>query len=588
MRTLKFRSFLALALALLFHSLAGEAQVTAGKPLGTPKTAPATAQEAPVAGAINPAHPADTAADLEPAATAAVEAGPQPPDGVWQKDAEGREYFLDKLAKAAGPYRRNDDGTVRTVWGIVLKVDKEDDENFYYRVYRQTAAEAPMSIRTESPTPEQLQAAADSYSRVGESEKVVATSFAKGLPASGQWRHGFEIADMNEDGFLDVVHSSARKTLSVPQIFLGDGKGNWTFWSEAKYPQRPYDYGDIAVADLNGDKHLDLVLGIHLHGVIAMLGDGKGNFTDWSRGLDFVVPRAGVPPGFSTRAVTISDWNGDKKPDIIALGEGPRLSIDRTNPNLGDSNGIVIYLNQGNGSWVRKDEGTGNDKLFGDTVVVGDLDKDGRKDILTPSNTYGRKDLISFAKKDGSWQSINISTVRPAGYVRGVAIGDWNGDGRNDFATGFVNRELGIWRSGVDVQLAQADGSWRRVPVWSVEGRASVTALAAGDLNGDKKADLVALTGDGETWVFLGDGKGGFTKDVAGLPRLDDCKGYHAALVDLNKDGKAELVSSFAGEASPLLAPGRCPSGGAIQAWQFSAAPANVEPKVVEKAPGTP
>ena len=483
MPTFNLRTFLAAASALLLCSLAGEAQVSANKPMGTPKP---EAAAPPVAGAANPAHPADTVADLEPVSTEAAETGPQPPDGVWLKDEEGREYFLDKLAKSAGPYRKIDDLTVRTVWGIVLKLEKEDDENFYYRVYRETAAEAPMSVRAEAPSREELEAAANSYSRVGESERVVATSFAKGLPATGQWRHGFEIADMNEDGFLDVVHSPARKTLSVPQIFLGDGKGNWTYWSEAKYPQRAYDYGDIAVGDLNGDKHLDLVLGVHLHGVIAMLGDGKGNFTDWSKGLDFVVPRAGVPPGFSSRAVAISDWNGDKRPDIIALGEGPRLSIDRTNPNIGDSNGIVIYMNQGNGTWVRKDEGTGSDKLFGDTIVVGDLDKDGRKDILTPSNTYGRKDVVSFAKKDGSWQSINISTVRPAGYIRGVEIGDWNGDGRNDFATGFVNRELGIWRSGVDVQLAQADGSWQRMPIWSVEGRASVTALAAGDLNGDK------------------------------------------------------------------------------------------------------
>ena len=239
MLTLKCRTFLAAVSALLLWSQAGNTQATSTRPLGTPKTSPATEQGAPIAAGVNPAHPADTAADLEPVSADAADTGPQPPDGVWLKDEEGRDYFLDKLAKSAGPYRKNDDGTVRTVWGIVLKVEKEDDENFYYRVYRQTAAEAPMSIRAEAPTQEQLKAAADSYSRVGESEKVVATAFSKGLPASGQWRHGFDIADMNEDGFLDVVHSSARKTLSAPQIFLGDGKGNWTYWSAAKYPQRP-------------------------------------------------------------------------------------------------------------------------------------------------------------------------------------------------------------------------------------------------------------------------------------------------------------------------------------------------------------
>ncbi|HEV7669530.1 MAG TPA: VCBS repeat-containing protein [Thermoanaerobaculia bacterium] len=570
MPTSILRPILAAASAFLLCSLGVVAQTAANPSATQGKPEVATEEGANIADTPNPAHPADTAADLEPVSTDAADTGPQPPDGVWLKDAEGREYFLDKLAKSAGPYQKNDNQTVRTVWGIVLKIEKEDDENFYYRAYRQTAAETPMSVRPDPPSPEQVDAAAKSYVQVAETERMKAISFAKGLPASGQWRHGFDIADMNEDGFLDVVHSSARKTLSAPQIFLGDGKGNWHLWSAATYPQRPYDYGDIAVGDLNGDKHLDLVLGVHLHGLVALLGDGKGNFTDWSKGLDFVTPREGVPPGFSSRAVAISDWNGDKRPDIIALGEGPRLSVDRTNTNNEDANGIVIYLNQGNGSWVRKDQGTGSDKLFGDTIVLGDLDRDGKKDILTPSNTYSRKDIVNYAKKDGSWQSINIPSIRPSGYIRGVAIADWNGDGRNDFATGFVNRELGVWRSGVDVQLAQADGSWRRVSVWWVEGRASVTALAAGDLNGDKKADLVALTGEGETWIFLGDGKGGFVKDDAGIPQMKDCKGYHAEMVDLDKDGKAELVSSFAGEGSPLLAPGRCPTGGAIQAWQFS------------------
>ncbi|HXU30988.1 MAG TPA: VCBS repeat-containing protein [Thermoanaerobaculia bacterium] len=576
MPTSNLRPILAAISAFLLCSLAVQAQVSA---------APAAAEAKPEVATEKGASLADTPANPESASTDAANTGPQPPDGVWLKDAEGREYFLDKLAKSAGPYQKNDDHTVRTVWGIVLKIEKEDEENFYYRVYRQTAAETPMSARPEPPSPEMLDAAAKSYLQVEQTDRVQAIAFSKGLPATGQWRHGFVLADMNEDGFLDVVHGAARKTLSVPQIFLGDGKGNWRYWSEAKYAQRPYDYGDVAVADLNGDKHLDMVLAVHLHGLIALLGDGKGNFTDWSKGLDFVVSKEGVAPGFSSRAVTISDWNGDKRPDIIALGEGPRLSIDRSSSTNDDSNGIVIYLNQANGSWVRKDQGTGMDQLFGDTIVLGDLNRDGRKDILTPSNTYSRKDIVSYAKKDGSWQSINIATLRPSGYIRGVTIADWNGDGRNDFADGFVNRELGVWRTGVDVQLAQADGSWKRVSVWAIDGRTSVTALAAGDLNGDKKADLVALTGDGETWVFLGDGKGGFVKDDTGIPKLTDCKGYHAALVDVDKDGKAELISSFAGEASPLLAPGRCPSGGAIQAWQFSE---RVGTKTSEKAIGTP
>ena len=51
--------------------------------------------------------------------------------------------------------------------------------------------------------------------------------FDAGLPHEGQWRNGFDIADMNGDGLLDIVHGPPRKGDRRPHVFLGDGKGNW-------------------------------------------------------------------------------------------------------------------------------------------------------------------------------------------------------------------------------------------------------------------------------------------------------------------------------------------------------------------------
>src|SRR5256885_7736606 len=85
--------------------------------------------------------------------------------------------------------------------------------------------------------------------------RVKFVPFSAGLPTAGQWRNGFDIADMNEDGHPDIVHSPARKSPGAPVIFLGDGKGNWRRWSEARFAPLPYDYGDAAVGDFNGDGH---------------------------------------------------------------------------------------------------------------------------------------------------------------------------------------------------------------------------------------------------------------------------------------------------------------------------------------------
>ncbi|HEX7808976.1 MAG TPA: hypothetical protein VF608_09630, partial [Thermoanaerobaculia bacterium] len=60
-----------------------------------------------------------------------------------------------------------------------------------------------------------------------------------GLPKRGQWRDGFDVADMNSDGHADVVHGPARKLNFTPSIFLGDGAGHFTHWKTAHFPPLP-------------------------------------------------------------------------------------------------------------------------------------------------------------------------------------------------------------------------------------------------------------------------------------------------------------------------------------------------------------
>src|SRR5262249_13551769 len=84
----------------------------------------------------------------------------------------------------------------------------------------------------------------------------------------------------------------------------------------------------------------------------------------------------------------------------------------------------------------------------------------------------------------------------------------------------------------------------------------------------DGNLDLVALTGDGATWVFLGDGKGFFTREAAAIPDYGPgCNGSRVRLADLDGDGRDEIVASFAGEYSPVNAPEACRTEGGIRAW---------------------
>ncbi|HYO11891.1 MAG TPA: VCBS repeat-containing protein, partial [Thermoanaerobaculia bacterium] len=500
-----------------------------------------------------------------------------PPDGQWLTDEYGRKYFVHRIKKVPGAYFWEvQDKRVKLPRGLMFDVVSHDDTSFSVKIYgtdAQMAAAIEQSRKAATPpTPEELAKVAASYQPdVTTSDRLVFAPFSQGLPQTGQWRQGFDVADINRDGKLDIVHGPPRKGGSTPAIFLGDGKGTWRRWTAARFPAIPFDYGDAAVADLNRDGHPDLVIASHLRGITAMIGDGKGGFTPWSQGIEFEAGDQETPI-FSSRAVEMVDWNGDGLTDILAFGEGPRLAATQRGVR-GDfsrgSRGAMIYLNQGDGTWQKK---TQEERIYGDEVEVVDFNGDGRPDFLASSAVVGSRTILFQGQEDGSWKGVPIEQLRPHATFRAVAAGDFDRDGRQDLAVGYSNRELDVTRTGIDVLLARPDGTWERRGLGVEEISAGIWALDAGDLDGDGALDLVGITGRGDSWVFLGDGKGSFSREESpeiGLEKAD-CTGFHVRLEDLDGDGAAEVIGGYAGEGSALFGVARCESGGSLRVWKAS------------------
>jgi hypothetical protein len=381
--------------------------------------------------------------------------------------------------------------------------------------------------------------------------------FGEGLPTSGEWREGFRIADLNGDGHPDIVHGPPRKQPGPPVIFLGDGKGSWTRWKEAQFPALPYDYGDIEVADFNRDGHMDLAVAVHYRGILVLTGDGHGGFSNASQGLGF---DASGSSGFSSRAIRATDWNGDGLPDIVAVWEGPRMGT----PGMRGPKGVVVFLNQGAAGW-RMREPALSPGIFSDSLALGDFDGDGHTDVATGSMVLGRKDLVNLWRAGGATTSLSVDIPGSYHYLQAVAAGDFDGDGKDDLAVAYLSLEKEVWYSLLDLFYARPGGKWERRALSREAGRNVAVALATGHLRGPGSRDLVALTTRGETVVYLGDGHGGLSRNTTSIPVYGGgCRGAHVELADLDGDGRDEIVSSFADEPR---ADG-CPSGGGITTWK--------------------
>ncbi len=111
----------------------------------------------------------------------------------------------------------------------------------------------------------------------------------------------------------------------------------------------------------------------------------------------------------------------------------------------------------------------------------------------------------------------------------GIAVGDFNGDGRDDMAV--VNQAV---TGGVSVLLANDAGSF--LPGVSYTTGANPVDATAGDLNGDGKLDLVVVGGASAS-VLLGNGDGTFGAPASyAAPSPNSVK-----LGDFNNDGKLDV-----------------------------------------------
>ncbi len=479
---------------------------------------------------------------------------------------EGGAYMLEKVPKIEGRYRfLNEEQTlVRLPHLPRVPVHSHDDDFLYIKLYKPK----PHPAAREATIAENWRG--EVAPAMAKGDTLTFTKLA-GLPEGGQWRNGFDLADINADGHLDMVHAPPRKSFVAPPMFLGDGKGGFTRWSP-KMPAFEWDYGDVEVTDLDEDGLPDLVLAIHLRGLVSFRQVKKGEFEIWGEGLPMAPTRGRVTGAYSSRAIAAVDWNRDGLTDIVALSEGagsPQAFMD----GVDTLRGKRLFLNDGKGNWTTAPLDQ-NDLAIGDKVLVADLDGDGHPELVTDTKSLSDRGLVHFHADEVGFETIDLE-LRRREIVRSVATGDLDGDNDIDILLTFRLMVGGVEYSGIDAYWNDGTGrSYQRQLLYEESRGSGWTSLGIGDLNGDGVVDFVAAGREGSLMAFLGIGDGRFriedSPELAAGPQHVWCGGYQTTLADLDGDGRDEVLQTLAGESGSEKLLGftpRCPGQGGVFVW---------------------
>lgn len=407
-------------------------------------------------------------------------------------------------------------------------------------------------------------------------EHIIDDPELAGFPLSGS--DGLVLGDIDDDGFVDVisVHESDSEYDSseydpdfVPPIaghvriaFASQHSDSWHNVTIAEGQDAPAPE-DVAVADVNLDGYLDVVVAAELSHLIYLQNPGAqaSRAEPWPR---LILPMT-KDTGSYIR-VFFGDFNGDGIPEISAANKGAQrpgpedfarstaVSVFAVagDPLVGSNwselvlghysipqnaepvdldgdgdldiligsrgeNRLVWFENtsqSGDLSFIEHGIGILGPSMGGFNLSYADLNKDGRLDIVGAAE--GKLAWIEQpADIDQTWISHPIGSFLPDS-ITGIEIADINDDGHLDVMSGSYSRGPRTGDGDVDVEDSlgrmgwfenpgEASASWRRHDI-SRRKRGMFDKFIAKDMDGDGDRDFVSTRGnsapfDGVFWL---------------------------------------------------------------------------------------
>jgi hypothetical protein len=313
-------------------------------------------------------------------------------------------------------------------------------------------------------------------------------------------------ADLDGNRDIDLIAAKGRGT--ADSISLLANRGDSTF-DDARSLLLPGGVRCVAAVDLDDDRDLDLLATSQYGQRLIVLRNVGGGVLAAPETWPLPSAPAYFAPG---------DFDGDDDVDVAVTGNPPV---------------VWVLWNDGAGNFATRIHIAVEAPTAPVTIAAADLDGDGKLDLAMSHPDKGKSRDLLVLRNLGGHRFAPGAPIAAGGETFGLALADWNGDGKVDVA--------GADPWGQRLWAAAGEGEGRFGPPRSIPVGTAAQAVAAGDFDGDARLDLAAVggLGTGELILLRGDGALGF--EVTARLAVGKRAGWLTAS-DLDADGDLDLA----------------------------------------------
>ena len=343
------------------------------------------------------------------------------------------------------------------------------------------------------------------------------------------------IADLDGDGKPDLVVLNDHSISLYRNISTNGSLTAGSFAPPVNLGTAGSTAYGLAVADLEGDGKLDIIVPAFGANLVSVY---RNSCTPGNISSNSFATRVDFATGAGPQRVAVADLDGDGRPDLLVANSGEgTVSILRNTGAMGSltTNSFAPKVDLATGSNCG-------------SVAVGDLDGDGKPDVVTANTGSGTVSLFRNLSTPGGLTTNSFAAKVDIAVLSSpvqVAIGDLDGDGKPDLTVTFYLPQtvVSVFRNTSTVGSLTTNSFAPRID-FSLGGRGHTPAIA--DLDGDGKPDLAVVTElNSLLSIFRNLSTPGSFTNSSLAPRVDFATGWNAwgvAMGDLDGDGRPDIV----------------------------------------------